>query len=101
MTKGGDVEMRQRQLEAVRQAVRDFVLDNFYVPASDELGDEASLLEEGVADSTGLLEVIMFLEDTWGIVVEDAEMIPDHLDSIERIATFVVRKQRRSTGAPV
>ncbi len=76
-----------------RDQVRTFVTNNFYVANPAALLDDASLLDEGIVDSTGVLEVIAFLEDTFGITVEDAEMLPDNLDSIERISAFVERKR--------
>jgi acyl carrier protein len=76
----------------IKQQVREFITTNFYVPSDDELSDDESLLDAGVVDSTGVLEVIGFLEDTYEIEVADAEMIPENLDSIERIAALVQRK---------
>jgi acyl carrier protein len=69
------------------------VTSNFYVADPASLEDGTSLLDQGIVDSTGVLEVIGFIETTFGITVEDSEMLPDNLDSIERIASFVARKQ--------
>ena len=77
---------------ALQQQIRDFVTTNFYVPDPKALDDATSLLDHGIIDSTGVLEVIMFIENTFGITVEDSEMLPENLDSIERIAAFVARK---------
>jgi acyl carrier protein len=76
-----------------KQQIREFVTANFYVADPAALEDATSLLEQGIIDSTGVLEVIGFIETTFGITVEDSEMLPDNLDSIERIATFVARKK--------
>lgn len=76
----------------VRQQIRDFISANFYVADAAALGDDVSLLESGIIDSTGVLEIIIFIEENFGINVEDYEMLPDNLDSIERIAAFVTRK---------
>jgi acyl carrier protein len=78
---------------SLKQKIRDFVTSNFYVPDPKALDDAASLLDQGIIDSTGVLEVIMFIESTFGISVEDSEMLPENLDSIERIGAFVARKQ--------
>jgi acyl carrier protein len=78
--------------------IRDFVTTNFYVADPAALDDQASLLEHGIIDSTGVLEVIAFIEETFGITVEDDEMLPENLDSIERIATFVVRKKQSAAA---
>lgn len=74
--------------------VREFITKNFYVANAADLADEASLLDRGVIDSTGVLEVIGFLESTFGITVDDAEMLPENLDSIQRISEFVARKRQ-------
>jgi acyl carrier protein len=76
----------------LKKQVRDFVTTNFYVADPRSLEDRTSLLDQGIIDSTGVLEVIMFIETTFGVTVEDSEMLPENLDSIERIATFVARK---------
>ena len=75
------------------EQVRAFITSNFYVADPTALKNEASLLDQGIIDSTGVLEVIFFVEETFGITVEDNEMLPDNLDSIERIAAFVKRKK--------
>ena len=77
---------------ALKQQIRDFVSSNFYVADPKSLEDRTSLLDQGIIDSTGVLEVIMFIESTFGVTVEDSEMLPENLDSIERIAAFVARK---------
>lgn len=77
----------------IKEQVRAFIISNFYVADPAALEDVASLLDLGIIDSTGVLEVIFFLEDTFGVTVEDSEMLPENLDSIERIASFVARKK--------
>ncbi len=57
------------------------------------LADDDSLLERGIIDSTGIMELIFFLEDEFGITVEDDEMIPENLDSVKKIVAFVGRKR--------
>lgn len=77
----------------IKEQIRAFVTSNFYVADAATLEDGASLLDQGIIDSTGVLEVIFFIEETFGIKVEDSEMLPDNLDSIERIANFVAIKK--------
>ena len=77
----------------IKKQVRAFVTSNFYVADPAALEEGASLLDGGIVDSTGMLEVISFIEDTFGITVKDSEMLPDNLDSIERIANFIARKK--------
>jgi acyl carrier protein len=80
----------------IREQVSSFIRSNFYVPESLTLTDEASLLEHGIIDSTGVLELVGFIEDTFGIEVDDAEMVPQNLDSIANIAGYVGRKKERA-----
>jgi acyl carrier protein len=77
----------------ITSQVRGFITSNFYVADPAALADDASLLDQGIIDSTGVLEVIGFVESTFGITVEDAEMLPENLDSVARISAFVARKQ--------
>ena len=71
-------------------SVRSFIHQNFFV--SGTLGDEDSLLDGGVVDSTGVLELVDFLETQLGVRVLDEEILPENLDSVARIAAFVERK---------
>ena len=77
----------------IKEQVRAFVTSNFYVADPSSLEDGASLLDHGIIDSTGVLEIIFFIEETFGIAIKDSEMLPDNLDSIERIANFIALKQ--------
>jgi acyl carrier protein len=74
------------------QAIREFIADNFLYRADAEVGDAQSLLDSGVMDSTGVLELIAFLESTYGISVADNEIVPENLDSIERVSTYLWSK---------
>ena len=74
----------------LEKQIREFLLSNFYVDT--QLNSNTSLLETGVIDSTGVLEVIGFIEETFGISVADEEMLPENLDSIEGISKYVIRK---------
>ena len=77
----------------VQEKVRQFIIENFYVNDAATLADDASLIAAGIVDSTGMLEVITFLESQYGITIEDTEMTPENLETIGRIAGFVARKQ--------
>lgn len=78
----------------IAKDVKSYILEN-YLFTEDEsaLANDDSFLEKGILDSTGILEVIFFIEDEYGIKVEDDEMIPDNLDSVECLVTFVKHKQ--------
>lgn len=72
--------------------VTDFIQTNFVFEDNLELANDQSLLESGVIDSTGVLELVNFLEESYGFSVEDEELVPDNLDSINNIAAFIGRK---------
>ena len=74
--------------------VRGFITSNFYVASPEALSDEVSLLDQGLVDSTGVLEIIEFIEESFSVKVADDEMIPDNLGSIALIAAFVERKSQ-------
>jgi acyl carrier protein len=77
----------------IDREIRRFIGENFlYREDVEALSDEASLLEAGVIDSTGVLELIGFLETRFGIEVADEEMLPQNLDSIRAISAYVQRK---------
>lgn len=77
----------------IGSAVRRFIAENFLFRDDDDaIRDDQSLLDAGIIDSTGVLELISFLETTFGIEVLDDEMLPDNLDSIRCISNFVARK---------
>jgi acyl carrier protein len=79
--------------EDTRARVKGFIASNFYVRDAAKLADATSLVESGIVDSTGILEVLSFLEQELGVAVEDAEVVPANLDSINNIVAFVDRKR--------
>ena len=76
----------------LRERIRAFVIENFLFGNDDGLSDESSFLEEGIIDSTGILELVSFLEEEFGITVEDEELIPENLDSINNVVSFLAKK---------
>ena len=72
--------------------VRDFIVENFLFGDETAVKENTSFLEQGIIDSTGILELVMFLEETYGIKIEDEELIPENLDSLINIARFIERK---------
>lgn len=87
-------------MAAVESEVRSFLSDNFPLGADPSaLAADASLIESGIIDSTGVLELVDFLEETFSIRVEDDELLPENLDSIASIVRFVERKQATASAA--
>jgi acyl carrier protein len=72
--------------------VREFLVENFLFGDSNNLSEDTSFLETGVIDSTGILELVSFLEQTYNIAVEDEDLIPENLDSLRGIERFLARK---------
>jgi len=79
---------------AIEKKLRDYILENYlFTDEQSALKNNDSFLEKGIIDSTGILEVIYFIEDEFGIKVKDEEMIPENLDSVNNIVAFIEQKQ--------
>ncbi len=78
--------------------IRRFVVDTFLFGDGDWLADGTSFLDEGVIDSAGMLELITFLETTYGITIADEEVSRENLDSLEKITRFLDRKLHSGLG---
>jgi len=72
--------------------IRSFIVKTFLFEDDKELSETTPLLEKHIIDSTGVLEIVSFLEQRFGIRVEDAELIPENLNSIMNIANYVAKK---------
>jgi acyl carrier protein len=72
--------------------IKDFIVENFLYGSDEDLQDDTSFLEEGIIDSTGVLELVEFLEEEFEIAVDDEELIPENLDSINNVAAYLQRK---------
>jgi len=82
----------QRMDRIISEQIRNFIHQNFLFGRGFDLGDSDSFLENSVIDSTGVLELVAFLEETYGITVENEELIPENLDSLENVTAYVSRK---------
>ena len=79
---------------SAEQVIRKYVLENYLFTDDDsELDDNDSFLEKGILDSTGILEIINLIEETFSLKVEDDEMIPENLDSVNNIVAYIGRKK--------
>ena len=77
----------------IEEQIKQYVADNFLFSDGDyHLPDDVSFLEEGIVDSTGVLELVMFVEDTFNVAVRDEEIVPDNFDSVARLAAYIRRK---------
>jgi acyl carrier protein len=79
-----------RGLDRIREQIREFILESFFYGRAAELvDDEMPLVEYGGIDQTGVLEIAEFLEETYGVRVEESDLTPENFDSVEGIARFV------------
>ncbi len=85
---------------SIQSQIRRYILANFlFTDDETRLRDDASFLEEGIVDSTGVLELVMFVEETFGIEVADEEILPENFDSVERLTRYVEAKIRKPVFA--
>ena len=83
---------------SIEAKVRDYILDNFlFTNDQSRLQDDASFLEEGIVDSTGVLELVMFVEENYGVTVEDEDIVPENFDSVLQLSSYIRRKTGQET----
>ena len=87
------------QTESFVPLIRAFVLENYVYGQEMTFADSDSFLESGIIDSTGVLQLVTYLEETYGITVEDDELTPDNLDSVNSVAAYLSRKLNGSGEA--
>ena len=75
-----------------KEIIKTFIVENFLFGSEDGLEDKTSFLEEGIIDSTGILELVTFLEEEFSITIEDEELVPENLDSINNVTAFLESK---------
>ena len=83
----------------IKDRVRQFVTSTFYLPDPAQVTDTVSFLDTGIVDSTGVLEIIAFIQSEFGVEVADDEILPENLDGVNRIADYVQRKQNGAAAA--
>ena len=77
------------------ETIRHFIIENFLFEDSGTLTNDSPFLESGIMDSTGVLELVTFIEESFGITVADEDLIPENLDSIGRVAAYVEQKRSK------
>ena len=77
---------------SVEEKIRHFIEENFILDGNDYLSADDSLLEKGIIDSTGVLELVAFVEENYNCKIKDEELIPENLDSIKNISRFIQEK---------
>jgi acyl carrier protein len=85
-----------QQLEVgITASIRAYLAESFFVDMP-RIFDDTSFMDSGVLDSVGFLQMVVFLEHTFGISIKDAEMIPENMDSIQSLRRFIERKKRET-----
>jgi acyl carrier protein len=75
---------------SIEEKIRNFIAENILFSGNGYVySDDASFLEEGIVDSMGIMELVMFVGDTFRITVEDEELVPDNFDSVSRLASYI------------
>jgi acyl carrier protein len=82
----------------LRSELKQFVLENFLFGRKADLKDGDSFLDNGIIDSTGVLELVTFLEDRFAFTLDDHDLVPENLDSIDNLTRFVERKLASLAG---
>lgn len=78
--------------EKVISQIRQFIVDNFLFGDGDHLENETSFMENGIVDSTGILELVSYLEENFNIKIQDDELLPENLDSLDNVSGYLNRK---------
>jgi acyl carrier protein len=79
-------------MTGIVEKIKKYFEENFMIKWSETFSDEDSLLENGIIDSTGVLELVLFIEKNYGIKIADDELVPENLDSLINIKKFVEKK---------
>jgi acyl carrier protein len=79
-------------MNEVGAKIKSFVVENFLFGEDGNLEEDTSFLEEGIIDSTGILELVSFLEEEFSITVDDEDLVPENLDSIKNVVTYLEKK---------
>lgn len=83
----------------VRAQLKAFIVENFMFGTDNGLKDDTSFLEEGIMDSTAVLELVTFIEETFGITIDDDDLIPENLDSVNNLVGYLKKKGIQSEQA--
>jgi len=83
--------------EEIKSRIKEFILENFlYGESGNAVSDDDSFLEKGIIDSTGILELVAFIEETFSFKLADEDLVPENLDSVNKIGVFILSKTVRA-----
>jgi acyl carrier protein len=75
-----------------KMAIRNFIVDSFLFGEDEGLSDDTSFLKQGIIDSTGVMQLVSFIQDQYNLTVDDEDLTPENLDSIRKVSAFIERK---------
>jgi acyl carrier protein len=81
-------------MHATEKTIRQFFIDNAWLEKNGELRETDSLLENGVIDSVAMIELVSFIEETYGIHIPDEDLMPEHFETLESIVSYIERKKQ-------
>lgn len=82
----------RKKMHSVKSQIREFIVENFMFGSDEGLEDDTSFLDEGIIDSTGILELVDFLEEEFAIEIEDDDLVPENLDSLNNLDRYLNQK---------
>jgi acyl carrier protein len=87
-------------MKSIEEKIRTYIAENILFSNNGyRYSDDASFLEEGIVDSMGIMELVMFVEENFGVTVDDEDLTPDNFDSVARLAAYIRRKSEALTPA--
>ena len=87
-------------MSSIEETIRAYIAENILFSDNGyAYADDTSFLEEGIVDSMGIMELVMLVDEGFGITVEDEEVIPDNFDSVSKLAAYIRRKSSAATGS--
>jgi acyl carrier protein len=85
---------------SIQEEIRGFIVDNFLFGEDGGLREDSSFLKEGIVDSTGIMQLVSFIQEQYLIEIEDEELTPENLDSIRKVSAFIQEKKRLAEPGP-
>ena len=82
-----------------KATIKNFIIENFLFGNDEGLNEDTSFLDEGIIDSTGVLELVTYIEEEFAIKIDDEDLIPENLDSINNIAAYLLKKTEGTAAA--
>ncbi len=73
--------------------IREFIVENFLFGEGDQVSNDTNFFEKGIIDSTGILELVSYIEETYNLTIEDEDLIPENFSSLNTVASFLQKKQ--------